>query len=212
MPHFSSELQTSFQPHLTLATYTHWLCGWLSSHNITHTSLFCSITTMRWFSTALVILTTSLVTVSAASGPTQCLAFDVNWNLLAFEYGGKDYTAGTQDLWGTSGSATDITTSGRPWVCVLVIFVPQLITIAVAAHLINQTCSVSSHRWDSLAIFGRWWRLWCSLCNVHWRCSRLSILPAFLSTFLLSFLPALLRSASRGNVIILSIWGCYPPY
>lgn len=69
---------------------------------------------MRWLSTALVILATSLVTVSAASGPTQCLAFDINWNLLAFGYGGKDYNAGTQDSWGTSGSATDITTSGRP--------------------------------------------------------------------------------------------------
>ncbi|KIJ96613.1 hypothetical protein K443DRAFT_280882 [Laccaria amethystina LaAM-08-1] len=69
---------------------------------------------MRWLSTALVILATSLVTVSAASGLTQCLAFDVNWNLLAFGYGGKDYNAGTQDSWGTSGSATDITASGRP--------------------------------------------------------------------------------------------------
>ena len=101
---------------------------------------------MRWLSTALIILATSLVTVSGASGPTQCLAFDVNWNLLAFGYGGKDYNAGTQDSWGTSGSATDITTSGRPLVFLLVIFVPQLMIIAFAARLINRMCSVSSHR------------------------------------------------------------------
>ena len=75
--------------------------------------------------------------MSAASGPTQCLAFDVNWNLLAFGYGRKDYNAGTQ---------TDITTSGHPLVFLLVIFVPQLMIIAFAACLINRMCSVSSHR------------------------------------------------------------------
>ena len=68
---------------------------------------------MCWLSTAIVILATSLVMVSATSGPTQCLAFDVNWNLLACGYGGKDYNAGTQDSWGTSGSAMDIIMSGH---------------------------------------------------------------------------------------------------
>lgn len=36
---------------------------------------------------------------SAASAASSCVAFDVNWNLLAFNFGGKDYDAGTQDTW-----------------------------------------------------------------------------------------------------------------
>ena len=31
-----------------------------------------------------------------------CVAFDISWNLLAFGFNGKDYSAGTQDMW-TSG-------------------------------------------------------------------------------------------------------------
>ena len=31
-----------------------------------------------------------------------CVAFDISWNLLAFGFNGKDYSAGTQDTW-TSG-------------------------------------------------------------------------------------------------------------
>ncbi|PIL27578.1 hypothetical protein GSI_10729 [Ganoderma sinense ZZ0214-1] len=42
-----------------------------------------------------------------------CVAFDANFNLLTFGLNGKDWNAGTQDSW-TSGSATDITASGRP--------------------------------------------------------------------------------------------------
>ncbi|KAM5533881.1 hypothetical protein V8D89_012421 [Ganoderma adspersum] len=42
-----------------------------------------------------------------------CVAFDADFNLLAFGLNGKDWNAGKQDSW-TSGSATDITASGRP--------------------------------------------------------------------------------------------------
>ncbi|KAN0127238.1 hypothetical protein V8E53_014958 [Lactarius tabidus] len=44
---------------------------------------------------------------------SPCVAFDANWNLLAFDLDGKDWNAGTQDTW-SSGTATDITASGRP--------------------------------------------------------------------------------------------------
>jgi len=35
----------------------------------------------------------------AASALSSCVAFDVNWNLLAFNFGGKDYNAGAQESW-----------------------------------------------------------------------------------------------------------------
>jgi len=44
---------------------------------------------------------------------SPCVAFDVSWNLLAFGLDGKDWNAATQDTW-ASGTATDITASGRP--------------------------------------------------------------------------------------------------
>jgi hypothetical protein len=47
------------------------------------------------------------------AGPPACVAFDSNWNLLAFGFNGKDYNAGAQDTW-ASGTPTDITKSGRP--------------------------------------------------------------------------------------------------
>ncbi|KAJ6464333.1 hypothetical protein DFH09DRAFT_1034234 [Mycena vulgaris] len=60
----------------------------------------------------------TLVTLFALSAPTvlagsSCVAFDTNWNLLAFGFNGKDYNAGTSDAW-ASGTPTDITASGRP--------------------------------------------------------------------------------------------------
>ncbi|CAA7262401.1 unnamed protein product [Cyclocybe aegerita] len=54
----------------------------------------------------------SLVSAQNA-GPAGCVSFDIQWNLLAFGFNGKDYNAGTQDTW-ASGAATDITTTGRP--------------------------------------------------------------------------------------------------
>ncbi|KAG1744213.1 hypothetical protein EDB19DRAFT_2037959 [Suillus lakei] len=52
----------------------------------------------------------SLATVRAS----PCVAFDTNWNLLAFGLNGKDWNAGTQDTWSSSTAATDITASNRP--------------------------------------------------------------------------------------------------
>jgi hypothetical protein len=40
---------------------------------------------------------------TATAGPSGCVSFDVNWNLLAFGFNGKDYNVGTQDTW-TSAS------------------------------------------------------------------------------------------------------------
>lgn len=51
---------------------------------------------------------------ASPAGPSACVTFDINWNLLAFGFNGKDYNAGTQDTWTSSGTPTDITTSGRP--------------------------------------------------------------------------------------------------
>jgi len=50
---------------------------------------------------------------SAAEAASSCIAFDASWNLLAFNFGGKDYHAGTQDTW-AQGTPTDITAQGRP--------------------------------------------------------------------------------------------------
>lgn len=50
---------------------------------------------------------------SVASALNSCVAFDASWNLLAFNFGGKDYNAGAQDSW-NSANPTDITTQGRP--------------------------------------------------------------------------------------------------
>jgi len=58
----------------------------------------------------------SLVAISlagVAQAGSSCVAFDASWNLLAFGFNGKDYSAGTRDTW-ASGTATDITASGRP--------------------------------------------------------------------------------------------------
>lgn len=64
------------------------------------------------FFPALVSLLLLSTSVSVQARP--CLAFDINWNLLAFGLDGKDWNAGTQDTWTGSGQAIDITTSGRP--------------------------------------------------------------------------------------------------
>ncbi|KAG2339661.1 hypothetical protein BDR05DRAFT_576998 [Suillus weaverae] len=50
---------------------------------------------------------------SATVRASPCVAFDANWNLLAFGLNGKDWNAGTQDTW-SSTAATDITASNRP--------------------------------------------------------------------------------------------------
>jgi len=59
------------------------------------------------------LYTSSAAAAAGTGGPAGCVTFDINWNLLAFGFNGKDYSAGTQDTW-ASGTVTDITTSGRP--------------------------------------------------------------------------------------------------
>jgi len=59
---------------------------------------------------SLLILTFSQSPVKAS----PCVTFDANFDLLAFGFGGKDWNVGTQDVWATATSATDITTAGRP--------------------------------------------------------------------------------------------------
>ncbi|KAG2355314.1 hypothetical protein BDR07DRAFT_1426531 [Suillus spraguei] len=56
----------------------------------------------------------SLSSYIGHSPSTPCIAFDANWNLLAFGLNGKDWNAGTQDTWSSSTAATDITASNRP--------------------------------------------------------------------------------------------------
>ncbi|KAH9852563.1 hypothetical protein C2E23DRAFT_826139 [Lenzites betulinus] len=51
--------------------------------------------------------------IPTAVRASPCVTFDADFNLLAFGLNGKDWNAGQQDSW-TSGSATDITASGRP--------------------------------------------------------------------------------------------------
>jgi len=46
------------------------------------------------------------------AGPGQCVTFDASWNLLAFNYDGKDLNAGA-DL-GATAAAVDITAANRP--------------------------------------------------------------------------------------------------
>lgn len=66
---------------------------------------------MRQFLSLLSLLSLSLTGVANAG--CSCVAFDTQWNLLAFGFNGKDYIAGTQDKW-SSGTAQEITTTGRP--------------------------------------------------------------------------------------------------
>ncbi|KIY46912.1 hypothetical protein FISHEDRAFT_46334 [Fistulina hepatica ATCC 64428] len=56
-----------------------------------------------------------LGTPSLVSALSSCVAFDIDWNLLVFGYGDKDYSAGQNTTWSSSSaSATDITKDGRP--------------------------------------------------------------------------------------------------
>ncbi|EDR01466.1 uncharacterized protein LACBIDRAFT_310848 [Laccaria bicolor S238N-H82] len=96
------------------------LCvGTLSSISHSRSLLDTLFSTIHWLSVTLTVLATSLLIASDA-GP-QCIAFDIYWNLFAFGFRGRDYNAGRQESWGTSGSAKDITTNGRPWVSVRLI-------------------------------------------------------------------------------------------
>ena len=48
---------------------------------------------------SLLLLTLSQFLVRAE----PCVSFDVNFNLLAFGFNGKDWNVGTQDVWATTG-------------------------------------------------------------------------------------------------------------
>lgn len=61
----------------------------------------------------LLLSSTSLASAqSNQGGPSQCISFDASWNLLAFNFNGKDYNAGT--ALDSTSPAQDITTSNRP--------------------------------------------------------------------------------------------------
>ena len=51
---------------------------------------------------ALHISSTTVAAAGSTGGPAGCVTFDMNWNLLAFGFNGKDYNAGTQDTWSSS--------------------------------------------------------------------------------------------------------------
>lgn len=51
------------------------------------------------------LLTVATLFISpGAVRATPCVAFDTNWNLLAFGLDGKDWNAGTQDTWANGTS------------------------------------------------------------------------------------------------------------
>lgn len=49
-----------------------------------------------------------LLSASATVKASPCVAFDTNWNLLAFGLDGKDWSAGTQDTWSGSKPVSSI--------------------------------------------------------------------------------------------------------
>ena len=58
-----------------------------------------------WFLPTIILAVfhaSSAASVTSTGGPAGCVAFDINWNLLAFGFNGKDYNAGTQDTWSSS--------------------------------------------------------------------------------------------------------------
>lgn len=52
---------------------------------------------MNHLPTLVILFVLSISSTSLAL--SSCVAFDINWNLLAFGFDGKDYNAGTQDSW-----------------------------------------------------------------------------------------------------------------
>ncbi|EEB99572.1 hypothetical protein MPER_00726 [Moniliophthora perniciosa FA553] len=53
---------------------------------------------------SLLTLVSLLFSASAALAASSCVSFDSSWNLYAFGFDGKDYSAGTQDSWGSRKS------------------------------------------------------------------------------------------------------------
>jgi hypothetical protein len=55
----------------------------------------------------------ALFTAPTAFAGSSCIAFDTNWNLLAFGFNGKDYNVGTSDSWASGMTLPHI------FICVL---------------------------------------------------------------------------------------------
>jgi hypothetical protein len=91
----------------------------------------CRSLTMHRLSAIISLLLLALSQTSVLASP--CVTFDINFNLLGFGFNGKDWNAGTQDVWASGRSfldslihttfnpppnpappATDITAAGRP--------------------------------------------------------------------------------------------------
>lgn len=51
------------------------------------------------FTLSLPTIVALFLSSSTAVHASPCVAFDINWNLLAFGLDGKDWNAGTQDTW-----------------------------------------------------------------------------------------------------------------
>ena len=66
-----------------------------------------------------------LLSASAAVKASPCVAFDFNWNLLAFGLDGKDWFAGTQDTWSGSKHGRQHTYSAPCLTCSLQADKPQ---------------------------------------------------------------------------------------
>jgi len=56
------------------------------------------------FTLSLPTIVALFLSSSTAVHASPCVAFDVNWNLLAFGLDGKDWNAGTQDTWASGAS------------------------------------------------------------------------------------------------------------
>ncbi|KAH6911446.1 hypothetical protein BKA70DRAFT_856615 [Coprinopsis sp. MPI-PUGE-AT-0042] len=83
--------------------------------SLVYTPTFVSTHTMlsRLLLPSLLLLSSTSLATAQSNGPSQCISFDASWNLLAFNFDGKDYNAGT--ALDSSSPAQDITsTSNRP--------------------------------------------------------------------------------------------------
>ena len=59
---------------------------------------------LEMFTLSLPTIVTLFLSSFAAVRASPCVAFDTNWNLLAFGLDGKDWNAGTQGTWATGAS------------------------------------------------------------------------------------------------------------
>ena len=97
---------------LVVGCCSRWLCSRLRSKNIIARNATLILYPLSLIPSPFVdMLTLSLPTIaalflfsSAVVRATPCIAFDINWNLLAFGLDGKDWNAGTQDTWASGTS------------------------------------------------------------------------------------------------------------